>query len=54
MRWQFLEGCIEQQPDLLLAELQERLHGTIGTRVSKVTISRSLNQRGLSRTQVSY
>ena len=53
MRWQFLEGCIEQQLDLLLAELQERLRGTIGTSVSGTTIYRSLRQQGFTRTQVS-
>jgi len=37
---------------LLLAELQERLHGTIGTQVSRATISRLLGRWGFSRTQV--
>ncbi|PPR00338.1 hypothetical protein CVT24_004359 [Panaeolus cyanescens] len=45
----FLEGCIEQKPDLLLSELQDRLKGSCGVDVSPVTIWRSLKRRGFSR-----
>ena len=36
----------------MLTELQERLHGTIGIKVSTATIHRSLTRQGFSRTQV--
>jgi hypothetical protein len=38
----------------MLTELQERLHGTCGVKVSTITIYRALGRRGLSRTRVIF
>jgi transposase len=46
---QFLEGCIEQKPDLMLSELQDRLRGSCGVDVSPITIYRTLKRRGFTR-----
>jgi len=49
---QFLEGCVERQPNMLLSELQDQLEGTCGVRASPVTIHHLLRRRGLSRKRV--
>ena len=50
---QFLEGCIERQPDIMLVELQDLLHEVCGQEVSISTISRTLGRRGFTYKQVS-
>jgi hypothetical protein len=55
-------GCIEQQPDLMLTELQDRrLHGTChlwgqtpSETQSTITIHWALRRRGFSRTRVIF
>ena len=41
---QFLEACIEQQPDTLLEELQDQLWELCEIKTSIVTISRTLGR----------
>lgn len=50
---QFLEGCIERRPDIMLGELKAALQETCHVEVSESTISRALrNGRGLTRKRV--
>jgi hypothetical protein len=51
--WQFLEGCIEKQPDILLEELQTRLREVCEVDVSLNTIKETLRRRGFTRKLVS-
>ncbi|KAF8218727.1 hypothetical protein L208DRAFT_1348078 [Tricholoma matsutake] len=44
----FLESCVEQQPDLLLSELQDQLEGTCRVQASPMTTHCALRQCGLS------
>ncbi|KAF8233046.1 hypothetical protein L208DRAFT_1268986, partial [Tricholoma matsutake] len=44
----FLEGCIEKQPDILLAELQTRLWEVCEVDVSLNTIKETLRHRGFT------
>jgi hypothetical protein len=44
--YQFLEGCIEHQPDMMLLELQEHLREVCDVEASTATISRTLSRRG--------
>ena len=57
-RWysisQFLEGCIEQQPDMLLVELQDHLCEFCGVMASTGTIARTLHRRGYMMKMVSH
>ncbi|KAG1883740.1 hypothetical protein F4604DRAFT_1575447 [Suillus subluteus] len=39
---QFLEACIERQPDILLTEMQDQLREICGVEVSIPTISRTI------------
>ena len=41
---QFLEGCIERQPDVFLLKLQDLLREVCGTHTSIITISRTLQR----------
>ena len=50
---QFLEACIERQPDILLEELQDQLQELCEIETSIVTISRTLHRRGFTRKKVS-
>ncbi|KAG1888518.1 hypothetical protein F4604DRAFT_1674203 [Suillus subluteus] len=42
----FLEACIERQPDILLTEMQDQLRETCVVEVSIATISRTIRRRG--------
>jgi len=46
---QFLEGCIERQPDMLLEELQTRLREVCEVEVSVNTIRETLKSCGFTR-----
>ncbi|OJT10703.1 hypothetical protein TRAPUB_12796 [Trametes pubescens] len=48
----FLEGCIERQPDLTLEELQTYLLEVCNVKASTMTIWRTLKRRGFSRKMV--
>ncbi|OAX31033.1 hypothetical protein K503DRAFT_815713 [Rhizopogon vinicolor AM-OR11-026] len=52
MIFQFLESCIERQPDILLTEMQDRLREICGVEVSISTISRTIRRRGFTRKKV--
>ncbi|KAG1777588.1 hypothetical protein EV702DRAFT_938521, partial [Suillus placidus] len=43
-----LEACIEQQPDILLTEMQDQLQEICGIEVSIATISRTICRRGFT------
>ncbi|KAG1851929.1 hypothetical protein F4604DRAFT_1592223, partial [Suillus subluteus] len=43
---QFLEACIERQPDILLTEMQDQLRETCVVKVLIATISRTIHRRG--------
>ena len=49
---QFLEGCIERQPDSTLTELQDHLREVCGVETSTDTIARTLRRRGFTRKRV--
>ncbi|KAJ4499392.1 hypothetical protein C8R41DRAFT_729452, partial [Lentinula lateritia] len=46
---QFLEGLLEQTPDLYLYEIKERLEDVYGANYTESTISRTLERRGWTR-----
>ncbi|KAF9223034.1 hypothetical protein BS17DRAFT_706555, partial [Gyrodon lividus] len=48
----FLEGCIEQTPDIYLSELQDELRVACGITVHEAFIVRALQWRGFSRKKV--
>ncbi|KAL4247973.1 Homedomain-like superfamily protein, partial [Pleurotus pulmonarius] len=48
----FIEGLVEQQPDIYLSEIRHALRSVLDLDVSLSTISRSLLRRGLSRKQL--
>ncbi|KAG1859728.1 hypothetical protein F4604DRAFT_1588976, partial [Suillus subluteus] len=50
----FLEACIERQPDILLTEMQDQLRETCGVEVSIATISRTIHRRGFTRKKVCH
>lgn len=50
---QYLEGCIEQRPDILADELREQLETARGVKTSNGTISRTLQRAGWTRKKVS-
>ena len=50
---QFLKGCIERQPDMLLVELQDHLHEVCGVVASIGTIARTLHRQGFTMKKVS-
>lgn len=50
---QFLEGCIERQPDMLLVELQNHLCETCNIVASVGTIARTLHRWGFTMKKVS-
>jgi hypothetical protein len=50
---QFLEGCIERQPDMLLVELQDQLHEVCGVVSLIGTIARTLHRQGFTMKRVS-
>ncbi|KAG2337336.1 hypothetical protein BDR05DRAFT_857663, partial [Suillus weaverae] len=43
-----LEACIEQQPDILLTEMQDQLQEICGFEVLIATISRTLHRQGFT------
>ncbi|KAF8872380.1 hypothetical protein BD779DRAFT_1397552, partial [Infundibulicybe gibba] len=49
---QFLEACVERQPDILLKELQDQLREVCGAEGSISTIWRTLRRRGFTRKQI--
>ncbi|KAI0738959.1 hypothetical protein C8Q80DRAFT_1112748 [Daedaleopsis nitida] len=48
----FLEGCIERQPDAMLAELQTWLLEICNIQASLLTIERTLKRQGFTRKMV--
>ncbi|KAG2365558.1 hypothetical protein BDR07DRAFT_1215820, partial [Suillus spraguei] len=48
----FLEVCIEQQPDIYLTEMQDQLRETCSVKVSIATISRTIHRRGFTQKKV--
>ncbi|KAJ3875283.1 hypothetical protein F5051DRAFT_304146, partial [Lentinula edodes] len=48
----FLEGLLEQTPDLYLYEIKERLEDVYGANYTESTISRTLEQCGWTRKKV--
>ncbi|OAX41900.1 hypothetical protein K503DRAFT_431263 [Rhizopogon vinicolor AM-OR11-026] len=48
----FLESCIERQPDILLTEMQDQLREIFGVEVSISTIPRTIQRRGFTRKKV--
>ncbi|OAX37259.1 hypothetical protein K503DRAFT_743011 [Rhizopogon vinicolor AM-OR11-026] len=45
----FLESCIERQPDILPTEMQDQLREIFGVEVSISTIPRTIRKRGFTR-----
>jgi len=45
---QFLEACIERQPDILLTVMQDQLREVCSVQVSTSTISRTSRRRGFT------
>jgi hypothetical protein len=50
--WQFLEGLIERQPDMLLVELQDHLREACNVVASISTIARTVYGRGFTMKRV--
>lgn len=49
---QYIEGLIEQKPDLYLTEIREQVNKVLDIDVSERTISNSLKRRGFTRKKV--
>jgi hypothetical protein len=49
---QFLESCIERQPDIFLTEMQDQLQEICGVDISISTISRTIRRRGFTRKKI--
>ncbi|KAJ8586471.1 hypothetical protein M405DRAFT_771606, partial [Rhizopogon salebrosus TDB-379] len=48
----FLDSCIERQPDIFLTEMQDQLREICGVDISISTISSTIRRRGFTRKKI--